>query len=42
MFPKSYFAVRYFAPAYYPPIGSIIVTPTVSYGIYPRLRRRKR
>jgi hypothetical protein len=41
MFAKSYFAARYFAPSYWPPVGDIIiVTPDdFPYPIYRRSRR---
>lgn len=42
MFPKSFFAASFYAPAYWPPIGDIVIEPTVAYFPYPIYRRMRR
>ncbi len=42
MFAKSYFAAAYFAPSYWPPIGDIVIPPTVALFNYPIYRRMRR
>lgn len=42
MFPKSYFAINYYAPLYWPPVddsGPIIPIAYFPYPIYRRARR---